>query len=90
MHPIIKMLIGLLLVLGGAYWMFYGWGSDRLISFLPANFSKRPVADFLVILDGAVPSLVILLGLFIIWLEWDEWKIEKELSREERRPRRRR
>lgn len=95
MHPIVKMLIGLLLLVGSAYWMFYGIGSKGLIALLSAvsnipvaSLSNRPVADFLVILDGAVPPLLILLGLFIIWLEWDEWKIERELSREEKKSRR--
>jgi cytochrome c-type biogenesis protein CcmH/NrfF len=35
------------------------------------------------ILLGIVPPFLIVIGLFIIWLELDEWKIEKELKAEE-------
>ena len=44
--------------------------------------------DLLLVLNGAIPILILLIGVFIIWLEWDEWKIEKELAKEERKPRR--
>ena len=32
---------------------------------------------------GIIPTFVIVIGLFIIWLELDEWRIEKELKAEE-------
>ena len=34
-----------------------------------------------VMLQGIVPPLVVLLGAFIVWLEIDEMRIEKELSK---------
>jgi cell division protein FtsL len=37
------------------------------------------------VLNGAIPIFVILLGVFIVWLEWDEWKIERELAKEEKK-----
>lgn len=39
--------------------------------------------DFLTVLNGAIPPLVFLLGVFIVWLEVDELKIERELKKEE-------
>jgi cadmium resistance protein CadD (predicted permease) len=36
-----------------------------------------------IVLQGILPPLAFLIGLFIVWLEWDEWKIERELKAEE-------
>lgn len=89
MHPILKILIGLLLIVGGAYWVFYGIGSSVLASFLGVT-PNTPLVDFLVLVSGGVPPFLALIGLFVVWLEWDEWKIEKELMKEERKTRRKR
>jgi len=32
---------------------------------------------------GFLPGLLLLIGLFIVWLELDEWKIERELKKAE-------
>lgn len=37
------------------------------------------------VIQGTVPPLLMLIGLFVVWLELDEWKIEKELRVEEER-----
>ncbi|HLC39598.1 MAG TPA: hypothetical protein VJJ76_01820 [archaeon] len=34
-----------------------------------------------IVLQGIIPPLVVLLGAFIVWLEIDEMKLEKELRR---------
>jgi hypothetical protein len=31
---------------------------------------------------GVVPAFIFLIGAFIVWLEYDEWKIERELATE--------
>jgi hypothetical protein len=41
--------------------------------------------SFWTVLQGIIPPFVILIGLFIIWLELDEWRIEKELRTEEKK-----
>jgi len=84
LHPVVKILLGLLLVAAGAYWIFRG---PSLVNLLGVT-SGTARADLLVLINGGVPLFVLLIGLFIIWLEWDEWKIEKELAREERRRKR--
>jgi hypothetical protein len=89
LHPILKILIGLLLIVGGAYWIFYGIGSSGLVTLLGIT-PNTPLVDFLVLVSGGVPPFLVLIGLFVVWLEWDEWKIEKELRKEERRARRKR
>lgn len=35
------------------------------------------------VIQGTLPPFIMLIGLFIVWLELDEWKIEKELKVEE-------
>jgi hypothetical protein len=32
-----------------------------------------------------LPPFLMLIGLFIVWLELDEWRIEKELKAEEKK-----
>jgi len=86
-----KMLIALLLIIVGAWWIFQGkdstWLSSKLQQFTGIDASKHALTDFLVMLNGGVPLLIVLLGLFMLWLEWDEWKIERELASEERKTR---
>ncbi|MGC8993437.1 MAG: hypothetical protein ACP5F8_01665 [Candidatus Aenigmatarchaeota archaeon] len=73
MHPLVKALIGVIVVLAALYYVFAG---------IP-GFLKPALPDVITVLNGAIPLFVILLGIFIVWLEWDEWKIEKELKKEE-------
>jgi len=72
MHPIVKIIFGLILMLGSA-WIIY----------------KYTLTEFWITLQGIVPPIVFVLGLFIVWLEWDELRIERELKAETRRVRRR-
>ena len=39
--------------------------------------------NLIVVLTGVIPAFLILLGLFVVWLEMDEMKAEKELKKEE-------
>jgi hypothetical protein len=78
MHPIAKMIIGIILVLASLYYIISGF---------PAYNIKPAWPDLLVVLNGAIPLLILLIGVFVVWLEWDEWKIERELAEEERKER---
>jgi hypothetical protein len=73
----VKLIVGALMVIGSAWAVlaYPEWG------LLPA---------FVTLVKGIVPAVVFLLGLFIVWLELDELRIEKELASEERKPRRKR
>jgi len=75
MHPLAKALIGVLIVVAALYYIFAG---------IP-GYLKPALPDVLTVLNGAIPLFVILLGVFIVWLEWDEWKIERELAKEEKK-----
>jgi hypothetical protein len=72
LHSIAKLIIGALMVIGSAWTVlaYPEWG------LVPA---------FVTVVKGIVPVTVFLLGLFIVWLELDELRIEKELSSEERK-----
>lgn len=78
MHPIGKIIIGALMVISSV-WLVLSpeWA---YLGLLPA---------LITVIKGVVPALVFLMGLFIVWLELDELRIEKELATEERKPKRR-
>ncbi len=76
MHPLTKALIGIILMIVSAWWVWKG--SAMYIG-------RSGIEDLITVLNGAVPVFVFLLGLFIVWLEYDEWKIEKELEKEEKK-----
>ena len=77
MHPLAKALVGVVLVVASLYYIIQG---------IP-GLLKPALTDVLVVLNGSIPLFILLLGIFIVWLEWDEWKIEQELKREERKAR---
>jgi hypothetical protein len=81
LHPILKVIIGVILVLAPIY---YIWNEP-----LRDSYGLNPRRDLVQVIDGIVPVLVIILGLFMIWLELDELRIGRELKTEERRVRRR-
>jgi len=80
MHPIIKILLGAVFVIGSIWWVLQGSGQFF-------NEPGKGIKDFITVVNGLLPPFVALLGLFIVWLELDELKIEKELKQEERKSR---
>ena len=82
MHPLVKAFIGLLILVASLYYIFFGLTIPGVVTLKPA------LRDVLVVLNGAVPIFTALIGFFIIWLEYDEWKIEKELREEEEKAKR--
>jgi len=87
----IKILIGLLLIIGSIAWIAKAPSCSVWLSKVGINIPPNTALnDFLTVLNGAIPPLVCLLGIFIVWLEIDEWRIERELEKEERKARRKR
>jgi len=72
MHPAGKFILGLILVFGSIWWIVQG--SQQYIQ-------RSGYQDLITVINGAVPVLILILGIFIIWLELDELKIERELKR---------
>lgn len=65
MHAIIKILFGAILLIGSIAYIYTNqYGAWK---------------DFLTVVNGIVPAFVALLGVFIIWLELDELKVNREL-----------
>ncbi len=49
------------------------------------GFLAPLLKEVIIVIKGALPIALLLLGLFIAWLYYDEWKIEKEFKKEEER-----
>ena len=75
MGPIIKVVIGIVLMIVSIWWI--------------ASNQFGALLDLKTVLNGVIPIAIFLLGLFILWLELDEIKIEKEIKRETRKRTRR-
>jgi len=73
MHPIVKILIGAVLLVGSIAYVYNNID--------PLGVTTPRMALYTVV-QGLVPPFVALLGLFIMWLELDELKIERELKKE--------
>ena len=71
----VKIVIGLILTLVGL-----GLFADEIYPVIGTNINW--IGNFVIVLTGVIPILLILLGLFIVWLEADELKVQKELSKE--------
>jgi hypothetical protein len=78
MHPAAKVLIGLILILLGL-----GLFVD---SVMPLIWGYPWLENFIIVLTGIIPIFLIIIGLFVVWLEVDELKAQKELKAEERKP----
>ena len=91
MGVVAKLLIGIVLVIGSLWWILYAKSfSYYLNEYLGLAIAEgTALYDLLTVLSGAIPTFVCLIGIFITWLEYDEWKIERELAKEERRAKRR-
>jgi len=46
-------------------------------------YGIQPLQSLWIVLQGTVPPFLMLIGLFVVWLELDELRIEKELKTEE-------
>jgi uncharacterized membrane protein YciS (DUF1049 family) len=80
MNAALKLLIGLVLIALGL-----GLLIDSVIPILGVvgTFGIDWFANLIVVITGILPAFFILLGLFVVWLEVDEMKAEKELKKEE-------
>ncbi|MEM5853995.1 MAG: hypothetical protein QXG39_04420 [Candidatus Aenigmatarchaeota archaeon] len=94
MHPAFKIIIGIVLIIAGLYWLLYGPQVERINTVIAPYLAPLGIPakgtwnDFLLLLNGGIPPFLVLVGIFIVWLEWDEWKIERELAAEEKKAKR--
>ena len=81
MHAAGKILIGLIVVAIGLFLFI-----DSVYPIVGTNdwIPGEWLSNFLIVLTGVIPIFLILVGLFVVWLEVDELKAQKELKREEK------
>ena len=61
-----KVIIGLILVIVGLWALIpYSWGGLNTIESL------------IYVLEGIIPAFLIFIGVILVWIEWEEMKIEK-------------
>jgi cadmium resistance protein CadD (predicted permease) len=79
MHPAGKIIIGLVLIIIGL-----GLFVDSVVPLSGGlgTFGIDWLTNFFVVLTGIIPIFLILIGLFVVWLESDELKSRKEISQE--------
>ena len=82
MGAIIKLLIGAILMIAAVWWVIPDQGGAFQL------IGRDAVDDLIALLNGAVPVGVFIIGLFIIWLELDEIRIEREIRAEKRKKKR--
>ena len=76
MGALIKLIIGAILMIAAVWWVIpTQGGSSNLIG-------RNAVNDLISLLNAAVPIGIFLIGLFVVWLELDEIKIEREIKSE--------
>jgi chromate transport protein ChrA len=77
MHAAVKIIIGLLIIVAG-----FGLFVDSVYGNQWTGIGINWWQNFKVVITGLIPPLLILIGLFVVWLEADELKAEKELGEE--------
>jgi cadmium resistance protein CadD (predicted permease) len=82
MHPVAKILIGFILLVIGLG-LFVDSSDAIVLSGVSGTLGINWLGNFVIVLTGVIPIFLILIGLFVIWLEMDELKTEKELNKEE-------
>ena len=81
MNSGLKILLGLIFILIGL-----GLFVDEIFPFI--GIGIKWLSNFIIVITGIIPPFLIILGLFIVWLEIDEIKAEKELKEEEEKEKR--
>ncbi len=77
MHAAVKVIIGLVLIIIGLGLLANGTLMDI------TTIGTFWLNNFIITLTGVIPPFLIVMGLFVVWLELDEMKAEKELKAEE-------
>ena len=77
MGPVGKIIIGLVLLLVGL-----GLYADSTGLLWKPVTGIDWLGNLIVLITGSLPAFLLLIGLFIVWLELDELKMEKELEEE--------
>ena len=63
------LLIGVILVVGSVWWIAQG---------AMTYIHRSGIDDFIAVVNGIIPPLLFIIGLFVVWLELDELKAGKK------------
>jgi hypothetical protein len=85
MHPAIKLLIGIIFLVVPLGLYAYEFMYENPLKIPGTEIQLNLKGSLWTVLQGTIPLFVLVVGLFIIWLELDEWRIEKELKEEEKK-----
>lgn len=77
MRPTLKIVLGSLMIIAGIYWYSMDAAMGTGTSNLDALF---------ILLKGSVGLFVLLLGVFVVWIESDEMRIQRELEQQDFQP----
>jgi hypothetical protein len=77
MHAAVKILVGLFLIVVG-----FGLFVDSVYGNRWTGIGINWWHNFVVVVTGVIPAFLILIGLFVVWLEADELKADKEMGSE--------
>lgn len=78
MNTLLKLLIGVILLV-----VPLGMYAYEIMNSMGGVLGLKLLQSLGILLQGSVPLFVMLIGLFVVWLELDELKMEKELKKEE-------
>lgn len=76
---LVKIIIGVILIVVSIWWIVQGSSFLQPIKDSTIVTSRPALADLITILNGGIPPFLILIGLLIVWLEWDNIKMQKEM-----------
>lgn len=67
MHAIVKLLVGAILLIAAVMYIY----DDMSV------FGHSARGDLITVVNGTLPAFIGLIGLFIVWLELDELKVQR-------------
>jgi hypothetical protein len=82
MHAALKVIVGLILILIGLGLFVESIPELAMGTYTGINW----LSNFVIVVTGVIPIFLIVVGLFVVWLEVDEMKAQKEIKAETKKP----
>ena len=82
---LVKIIIGAILVVVSIWWIVQGSSYIQPLKDSTLVADRPALADLITLVNGGLPPFLALIGLLIVWLEWDSFKMQKEVSKEEKK-----
>lgn len=85
MHSLVKIIIGVIFVIASVWWIVQGSTVLYGIKNVHTVTQRTALADLITIVNGGIPIFLAFIGLLIIWLEWDNLRMQKEVVEEKKK-----